>query len=135
MTTEREPSYAEERAAQREAERERWAKRNAHHTTDRLPIQVDPNSTFRGPLHGAGGKRCSVPRVVAEAAWEGYAADGHGGQSSETLHERGGFGLAELGYYLARAVDEERITIALTREPRSSGDLPDPDSPSAVVTR
>lgn len=112
-----EPSYAEERAAQRAADRERWERRNAHHTTDRLPVQVDLGSTFRGPLHGAGGMRCSVPRIVAEAAWQGYAADGHGSQSSETLHERGGFGLGELGYYLARAVDEGRIVITIPSVP------------------
>lgn len=66
-------------------------------------------------LHGVDGKVCTVPRVVAEAAWEGYAADGHGGQSSERLHQRGGFDLSELAYYLVRAVDEGRVRVEIVR--------------------
>lgn len=111
-------SYTEERALREAEEMARWAKRNAHHTTDRLPVQIASggmSNSFKRPLHGGQGIRASIPRIVAEAAWEGYAADGHGSQSCERLHERGGFGLSELGYYLARAVDEGRIRIEIVR--------------------
>lgn len=108
-------SYAEEREAKLQAQIERWAKKNAHHPTDRLPVQIHGNKdSWFYRLHG-GRVVASVPRVVAEAAWEGYDADGHGGQDCETLHRRGGFGLAELGYYLARAVDEGRVEIRIVR--------------------
>lgn len=109
-------SYAEERAEREAAEMERWARRNAHHTTDRLPVQTRHGSTFRRPLHGGNGISATVPRIVAEAAWEGYCADGHGSsQSFETLHDRAGFDLSELGYYIARAVDEGRVRIEIVR--------------------
>lgn len=114
MTDKAALSYEEERAQAEAAEMDRWAKRNAHHSTDRLPAQVSDLSMSR-PLHGGRGVRATVPRILAEAAWEGYAADGHGGQSCERLHERGGFSLGELGYYLARAVDEGRVRIEVVR--------------------
>lgn len=53
----------------------------------------------------------NIAAGVGEAAWEGYAADGHGQQSCAELHRRGGFDYAELGYYLARAVDEGRARV------------------------
>lgn len=92
---------------------------------ERLPIQARADAsgggsrvTWRG-LYLHDPDRATIPRIVGEAAWEGYAADGHGGQSCDRLHERGGFGLAELGYYLARAVDEGRIRIEIARGPES----------------
>lgn len=74
--------------------------------SDRLPVQTRPHN-FARSLGG------TIPRIVGEAAWQGYAADGHGGQSCERLHERGGFGLGELGYYLARAVEAGRVRIEI----------------------
>lgn len=53
----------------------------------------------------------TIPAIVGEAAWQGYDADGHGHQSCERLHQRGGFDLMEIGYYIARAVDEGRVRI------------------------
>jgi len=74
----------------------------------RLPVQVRVGAGSRTWAHRI---RDSVPREMAEAAWEGYDADGHGRQSCERLHQRGGFSLAELAYYLARAVDEGRAEV------------------------
>jgi hypothetical protein len=71
-----------------------------------LPYQGTRNGFDRRLKH-------RIPSIIGEAAWEGYAADGHGGQSCERLHEHGGFGLAEIGYYLARAVDEGRVRIEI----------------------
>lgn len=62
----------------------------------------------RDPLVGG-----TIPAIVGEAAWQGYAACGFGEQSCARVHERGGFSLAELGYFLARAVDAGRITITI----------------------
>jgi hypothetical protein len=117
MTKTETDNYEQERDAIENAEMERWAKRNAHHPTDRLPVQLHGGATvFQRALHGGRKVSASVPRIVAEAAWEGYAADGHGSQSCETLHKRGGFSVAELGYYLTRAVDEGRVEIKIVRE-------------------
>lgn len=55
----------------------------------------------------------TVPAVVGEAAWQGYDACGFGQQSCARLHERGGFSLEELGYFIARAVDAGRIEIVI----------------------
>lgn len=106
-------SYEEERLRKRREYEARFLPRMKYHPTDRLPIQYRGDTYWMVMLHGVDGKVCSVPRVVAEAAWQGYDADGHGGQSSETLHRRGGFGLAELAYYLVRAVDEGRVRIEI----------------------
>lgn len=73
---------------------------------DRLPVQ-----TYRQPM--ASRLNGTIPRILGEAAWEGYAADGHGRQSCARVHERGGFDLAELGYYLARAIDEGRVKVEI----------------------
>lgn len=115
MTTE---SYEDERKRKRREYEAQFLPRLARHPQDRLPIQMHGSNTdgyWRVMLHGVDGKVSSVARIVAEAAWEGYAADGHGGQSCEKLHQRGGFGLSELGYYLARAVDEGRVKIEIVR--------------------
>ena len=81
--------------------------------TDRLPIQINrAEGTWKRKLTHTEGRGPSIPREVGEAAWQGYYADGHGrSQDCKRLHERGGFGLSELGYYLARAVDEGRVEI------------------------
>ena len=78
---------------------------------DRLPVQY--TSTEREALWPR--RLPNIPRIVGEAAWQGYAADGHGSQSCERLHERGGFSVGEIGYYLARAVDEGRVRIEVVR--------------------
>lgn len=62
--------------------------------TDRMPVQDRSQRKIR-----------SVPRALAEAAYEGYAFAGHSRQSFERLHERGGFGMWEVAYYLAQAVE------------------------------
>lgn len=113
-------SYEEERRQKEEAEIARFAKKTAHHKlTDRLPVQTNGDQipmNWRRMLHGSRGRASTVPRVVAEAAWEGYDADGHGqSQSSLVLHQRGGFGLAEIGYYLTRAIDEGRVEIRIVK--------------------
>lgn len=41
-----------------------------------------------------------IPRVIAEEAYKEYAAQGHGSQSFDRLHERGGFSTAELAILL-----------------------------------
>jgi hypothetical protein len=71
---------------------------------DRLPVQTGGNAWFKR-LNG------TIPRILGEAAWEGYDADGHGGQSCQRVHERGGFDFTEIGYYLARAIDEGRVRV------------------------
>lgn len=78
-------------------------------TPKRLPVQMrgESASFWRAKL------KDSIDPIVGEAAWQGYAADGHGSQSCQRVHERGGFGLAELGYYIARAVDEGRVRIEI----------------------
>lgn len=87
----------------------------ALHATERLPVQHVRDGHWQKMLHGDRTTRATVPRVLAEAAWQGYDAEGHGGQSCERLHERGGFDLSELAYYLARAVDEGRVRIEIVR--------------------
>jgi len=42
----------------------------------------------------------TIPRVVAEEAYKEYVAQNGHGQSFDRLHERGGFGAAELGILL-----------------------------------
>lgn len=108
--------YETDRQRQRREYDERMEPRLRNHTTDRLPIQFRGDDAYwRAMLHGTRGRTCTVPRIVAEAAWQGYDADGHGGQSCERLHQRGGFGLSELAYYLVRAVDEGRVKIEIVR--------------------
>ncbi len=75
-------------------------------TGPRLPLHSSSQETVLGRR-----LKRTIPAIVGEAAWEGYSADGHGSQSCEKVHQRGGFGLEELGYYIARAVDEGRIEI------------------------
>jgi hypothetical protein len=93
--------------------------------SDRLPVQLDygiaGRSLYVRKLRGDDTRGPSVPRELAEAAWQGYDADGHGEQSCERMHQRGGFSIWELGYYLARAVDEGRVEIRLTDRARVSG--------------
>lgn len=95
-----------------------------NHAQDRLPVQVKGESTsfWRERLHATRKSGATIPRSVAEAAWLGYDADGHGSQSCKRIHERGGFGLAEIGYYIARAVDEERVNISKNKKIHYSED-------------
>jgi hypothetical protein len=74
-----------------------------------LPVQVSRRQDFARKLGG------TIPRSLGEAAWQGYAEDGHGSQSCSCLHERGGFGLSELSYYLARAVQAGRVEIRIVK--------------------
>ena len=48
-----------------------------------------------------------LPEEIARLAYAEYAHS-HGDQSYERLHERGGFGWAEVGYLLADALERER---------------------------
>lgn len=77
----------------------------------RLPLHSTSQRTRLGERLGR-----TIPAIVGEAAWEGYAADGHGGQSCARVHERGGFGFEELGYYICRAIDAGRIEIRVIPE-------------------
>lgn len=43
--------------------------------------------------------QASLPRRFAEVAYRGYCIEGHGGQSFDRLHERGGFGIEELVHF------------------------------------
>jgi len=49
-----------------------------------------------------------LPEEIARLAYEEYANQGHGGQSFERLHERGGFGVTEVITLLADLVERER---------------------------
>jgi hypothetical protein len=64
------------------------------------PAQKDGLDYRSGPLR--------LPVPILELAWQEYAAQGHGSQSLERLNERGGFGVIELVYLLADAVERER---------------------------
>lgn len=48
-----------------------------------------------------GEKAFEVPWDVHVRAWQTYAALGHGDQSAERIHERGGFGALEMVLLLA----------------------------------
>lgn len=48
---------------------------------------------------------CTVPRPIFDLAYEEYAKQGHGGQYSERLLERGGFSQGEIIALLADALD------------------------------
>lgn len=82
-------------------------------TPERLPY-------LGGPLLKMKGDRCgsTIPGIVGQAAWQGYADCGFGEQSCARVHERGGFSLAEMGYFIARAVDAGLIEIRLTGKAR-----------------
>lgn len=41
-------------------------------------------------------KTTAIPKVIAQEAYKEYADQGHGAQSFDRLHERGGFGDTEL---------------------------------------
>lgn len=78
-------------------------------TGKRLPYQGKPLS-MRGAI-----AKGTIPAIVGEATWQGYAECGHGSQSCERVHERGGFSLAEIGYFLAVAVDAGRVEIRVVK--------------------
>lgn len=96
------------------------------HAAERLPVQArgESDTFWRQRLHATRERGSTIPKVLGEAAWQGYDADGHGEQSCARLHQRGGFGLAELGYYLARALDEGRIRVEIVavRAQEGNGD-------------
>jgi hypothetical protein len=41
-------------------------------------------------------KTTDIPKVIAQEAYKEYADQGHGAQSFDRLHERGGFGDTEI---------------------------------------
>ncbi len=52
-----------------------------------------------------GQQRRGISERIARLAYAEYADQGHGGQSFERLHERGGFGSGELIMLLAERVE------------------------------
>jgi hypothetical protein len=63
---------------------------------DRVPIQV-------GVELGRDG-RSTVPEPIARMAYAEYERQGHGSQSFDRLHERGGFGVVELMTLLCQRI-------------------------------
>lgn len=55
-------------------------------------------------------RRPRLPEEIARLAYEEYANQGHGGQSFDRLHERGGFGVTEVICLLADLVERERAS-------------------------
>lgn len=49
-----------------------------------------------------------VPEAIARLAYEEYANQGHGSQSFDRLHERGGFSETEIVLLLADLIERER---------------------------
>jgi hypothetical protein len=68
-----------------------------------LPDEERPASPRRFPIQKTGTLPAgSVPLVLAETAYRGYASEHGRQQSIERLAERGGFCWAEFGYYFAK---------------------------------
>lgn len=57
---------------------------------------------------GAHPRRSRIRADIARLVYEEYANQGHGAQSFERLHERGGFGAGEMIMLLADLVCRER---------------------------
>lgn len=52
--------------------------------------------------------RPQLPEPIARLAYEEYVNQGHGNQSFDRLHERGGFGVTEVISLLADLIERER---------------------------
>lgn len=67
---------------------------------------------YRGPvrpvLRGGETRRTDMPEPIARLAYEEYANQGHGDQSFEHIHQRGGFSMGEYVALLADLVERER---------------------------
>lgn len=89
-----------------------WAATQPKHTVGEfcsITLKRLPESERRalvqseGSLYGKGRyvPAGTIPWSVHLAAWNGYAAAGHGSQSAERINERGGFGYREVQCCLA----------------------------------
>jgi hypothetical protein len=82
-----------------------------------VPVQRGPLERGERPTYADGSK---VPEWLAREAYGEYARNGHGDQSFEELHSRGGFGPLELMDLLAGGSGDGDRTLKLraTRELR-----------------
>jgi hypothetical protein len=62
----------------------------------------------------------TIPKIIAREAYKEYADQGHGDQSFEQLHERGGFGAEEIAILLFDRI--KRIEVPESRLPSNSSD-------------
>lgn len=91
----------------RERHRARWFMGAGVWKGRRMPWQI-PRRWRTGRAPGDGSD--TVPEPIARLAYEEYANQGHGGQSFERIHERGGFGVTEVVNLLADLIERERET-------------------------
>ena len=64
----------------------------------RVPLQHDGGNWYPGYKHP------TIRKDIAREAYQEYSDQGHGDQSFERLHERGGFGCRELAMLLFQRI-------------------------------
>ncbi len=90
----------------------------------RLAAPADDD--FLGVQSGGFGQRVRVlPREIVEGAYIGYDVMGHASnQTLARLQQRAGFGIGEIGYYLAFAVMSGRVKLVWDERERELLDRP-----------
>ncbi len=78
-----------------------------HFSDDRQPIQSD--SAVNRPISDG-----RIPTEIAKEAYQEYADEGHGSQSFERMHERGGFAIYETLILLYNRI--KRLELVLDRQ-------------------
>lgn len=78
---------------------------------------TQPNGVWKCPYTCLQSNRTgTIPLKIAEEAYKEYVAQGHGGQSFTRLHERGGFGSAELSILLYARIKRLENSLELALE-------------------
>lgn len=86
----------------------RWYHSGAFSSGNDERIKTVPWQTESFSRRNDRDRRPKLPEDIARLAYEEYANQGHGNQSFDRLHERGGFGVSEVICLLADLVERER---------------------------